>query len=71
MLLVAAVDDKDVSLWLQSGLALMARMSGVQRKVYIQVEDIDIQAEDVYLYLEDVRLQGKDNLLYRDMRLFP
>ena len=71
MLLVAAVGDKDAFPWLQSALALMARMPGVWRKVYIQVEDVDIQAEDVYLYLEDVRLQGKDNLFHRDMRLFP
>lgn len=49
MPLVAAVDDKDASPWLQSGLALVTRMPGVWRKVYIQVEDISIQAEDVHL----------------------
>ena len=49
MPLVAAVDDKDASPWLQSGLALVTRMPGVWSKVYLQVEDISIQAEDVHL----------------------
>lgn len=57
MPLVAAVDDKDTSPWLQSGLALVTRMPGVWRKVYIQVEDI--------------HLQGKDNLFHRNEWLFP